>query len=272
MRAGRYVVIPPGRNNRSQTPPPPAPTSLHTLPKENASHFLKSLSIQTKICSPAGIKANDAKASDAASEASFAARAARQSACITNNQPKPITTMAKETKAATKAATSAATKEREVIKLTAKVVRVGMFPDDPNRVSLITDAEFETIDKKTGEVLTTNSFGLDTIALVSQVSQFVPEIQLAETLALGARVNPQIIALAMLNANITFERQFREKGEEREYKQKNKPDVYTADCWTTKITSCSTNINPVFANMLMQLITTKPAVVAAVAMPNPFNV
>lgn len=195
-----------------------------------------------------------------------------KSANNTNHQPQTITTMAKETKATASVATEAATEAKELVKLTAKVVRVGMFPDDPNRVSLITDAEFETIDKKNGGVLTTNSFGLDTIALVSQVSQFVPEIQLAETLALGARVNPQIIALALLNANITFERQFREKGEEREYKQKNKPDVYTADCWTTKITSCRTNINPVFANMLMQLITTKPAVVAAVAMPTPFNV
>lgn len=163
----------------------------------------------------------------------------------------------------------------EVVKtypnIVAKVTKV-MLPENgnDNRITFVLDKEFETIDKNTGEHKQTNMFGLNIFAVVNQVSQFVPEIQLADTLALGKTVNPQIVSLAMTNANIEIKNTFRAKGEKRQ----NTDDVYSNDCVTREIVKVKTNILPVFATMLERLIFTAPAIVTqtSATVPNPFNV
>lgn len=110
-------------------------------------------------------------------------------------------------------------------------------------------------------------FGLNIYAVVNQVGQYVPEIQLADTLAMGKCVNPQIIALALTNAEIVVKREEHEQGEKR----KNSNELYARDCITSEIIKVKTNIKPIFAQMLMQVVTTAPAIVKAAAVPNPFG-
>ena len=151
--------------------------------------------------------------------------------------------------------------------ITAKVTKVMLPQGTDERITFVLDKEFTTIDFATGEEKNTNMFGLNIYAVVNQVGQYVPEIQLADTLAMGKCVNPQIIALALTNAEIVVKREEHEQGEKR----KNSNELYARDCITSEIIKVKTNIKPIFAQMLMQVVTTAPAIVKAAAVPNPFG-
>lgn len=157
------------------------------------------------------------------------------------------------------------TEENNTISATITKVMLPQGTDD--RITFVLDKEFTTIDFATGEEKTTNMFGLNIYAVVNQVGQQVPEIQLADTLAMGKCVNPQIIALALTNAEIVVKREEHEQGEKR----KNSNELYARDCITSEIIKVKTNIKPIFAQMLMQVVTTAPAIVKAAAVPNPFG-
>lgn len=151
--------------------------------------------------------------------------------------------------------------------ITAKVIKVMLPQGTDERITFVLDKEFTTIDFTTGEEKDTNMFGLNIYAVVNQVGQYVPEIQLADTLAMGKCVNPQIIALALTNAEIVVKREEHEQGEKR----KNSNELYARDCITSEIVKVKTNIKPIFAQMLMQVVTSAPAIVKAAAVPNPFG-
>ena len=151
--------------------------------------------------------------------------------------------------------------------ITATVTKVMLPQGTDERITFVLNKEFTTIDFATGEEKTTNMFGLNIYAVVNQVGQYVPEIQLADTLAMGKCVNPQIIALALTNAEIVVKREEHEQGERR----KNSDDLYARDCITSEIVKVKTNIKPIFAQMLMQVVTSAPAIVKAAAVPNPFG-
>ena len=143
-----------------------------------------------------------------------------------------------------------------------------MLPEgNDERVSFALDREFDTIDFKTGEVKRTNIFGLNIYAVVNQVGQFVSYIQLADALAMGKMINPQIISLSMLNAQVTIKRETHRENEQR----KNSNDLYSRDCVTSEFTEVKPNVKPIFEQMLMKIITTAPAIVKAPAIPNPFG-
>lgn len=143
-----------------------------------------------------------------------------------------------------------------------------MLPEgNDERVSFVLDKEFETIDFKTGEVKRTNIFGMNIYAVVNQVGPFVSYIQLADALAMGKMINPQIISLSMLNAEVKIKREDHEAGEKR----KNTEDVYARNCKTTDFVNVKPNIKPIFEQMLMKIVTTAPAIVKAPAVPNPFG-
>ena len=150
--------------------------------------------------------------------------------------------------------------------ITGTITKVMLPQGTDERITFVLNKEFTTIDFSTGEEKTTNMFGLNIYAVVNQVGQYVPEIQLADTLAMGKCVNPQIIALALTNAEIVVKREHHEQGEQR----KNS-DLYSRDCITSEIIDVKTNIKPIFAQMLTQIITTAPAIVKAAAIPNPFG-
>lgn len=151
--------------------------------------------------------------------------------------------------------------------ISATITKVMLPQGTDERITFVLNKEFTTIDFATGEEKTTNMFGLNIYAVVNQVGQYVPEIQLADTLAMGKCVNPQIIALALTNAEIVVKREEHEQGEKR----KNSNELYARDCITSEIIKVKTNIKPIFAQMLMQVVTTAPAIVKAAAVPNPFG-
>lgn len=180
---------------------------------------------------------------------------------------------------ATEATTELAAEAKENVMVNSHHVgRVSkmMIPKDgigkDNRLIFIMDDNcvFTTIDYKTHEINETNSFSLNIYNIVNQVVNLVPEIQLADTLAMGAMVNPMVIALAMTGATIEFDRIAKLASDTRE----NTNEVYGQDCFVTKITSVKTSINPVSYNMLNHLIMTQPCIktITTSAAPNPFNI
>ena len=157
--------------------------------------------------------------------------------------------------------------EEEANTINATITKVMLPQGNDERITFVLNKEFTTIDFATGEEKTTNMFGLNIYAVVNQVGPYVPEIQLADTLAMGKCVNPQIIALALTNAEIVVKREEHEQGEQR----KNSQELYARDCITSEIINVKTNIKPIFSQMLMQIDTTAPAIVKAAAIPNPFG-
>lgn len=157
------------------------------------------------------------------------------------------------------------TSEAEII---SGIITKVMLPEgNDERVSFVLDKEFDTIDFKTGEVKRTNIFGLNIYAVVNQVGQFVSYIQLADALAMGKMINPQIISLSMLNAQVTIKREMHRENEQR----KNSNELYSRDCVTSEFTDVKPNVKPIFEQMLMKIVTTAPAIVKAPAIPNPFG-
>lgn len=177
-----------------------------------------------------------------------------------------MTTKPKET---TNAETKEETKKEyaNVISVVTKVMTPKQS-DDRITIVLRDSDSFETIKFETGEIEITNMFGINIFNLVSQVGSSISYIQMADALSMGAMVNPQIISLCMLNAEIEIERTFKKKGEKRE----GVNGVYEKDCITTKIVKIKPHISPEFVPMIQMLLTTKPFIVKTTQMtPNPFN-
>lgn len=161
----------------------------------------------------------------------------------------------------------AKTENEDTETITATVTKVMIPEGEDERVSFVLDKEFDTIDFKTGEVKRTNIFGLNIYAVVNQAAKFVSYIQLADALAMGKMINPQIISLSMIGANVTIKRESHNEGEQR----KNTNGVYARDCITSEFMDIKPNIKSVFEQMLMQIIATAPAIVKTPAIPNPFG-
>lgn len=173
------------------------------------------------------------------------------------------------TKTTTKATTTQATetKEEKVLnyEVTAKVTAV--LKTEDGRMRIITDKGFITIDYKTEQKEETNSFSLHPFNLLQQIGEQIPILNMANTMAMGEQLNPQIIALALVGADITFLREFHAKGENR----KETKDAYSKDCYTTTITRIVAHISEAVNMMIMQLISTKLTLPKVAIIPNPFG-
>lgn len=156
-------------------------------------------------------------------------------------------------------------KEPEVI--SGKIIKVMLPEGSDDRISFVLDKDFETYDFKTGELKTTNIFGMNIFAAVAQLGQFISYIQLADALAMGKMVNPQIISLSTLNADVDIKREEHEEGEQRKFGE----NVYARKCKTSEFIKVKPNIKPIFEQTLMKLVATAPAIVKAAAVPNPFG-
>lgn len=157
--------------------------------------------------------------------------------------------------------------ENEYEVISGIITKVMLPEGNDERISFVLDKEFDTIDFKTGEVKKTNIFGLNIYAVVNQVGQFVSYIQLADALAMGKMINPQIISLSMLNAQVAIKRETHRENEQR----KNSDELYSRDCITSEFIDVKPNVKPIFEQMLMQIVTTAPAIVKTPAVPNPFG-
>lgn len=156
-------------------------------------------------------------------------------------------------------------KEPELI--SGKIIKVMLPEGSDERISFVLDKEFETYDFKTGELKKTNIFGMNIFAAVAQLGQFISYIQLADALAMGKMVNPQIISLSTLNADVDIKREEHEEGEQRKFGE----NVYARNCKTSEFVNVKPNIKPIFEQTLNQLIATAPAIVKKAAIPNPFG-
>lgn len=165
---------------------------------------------------------------------------------------------------------AAEAKNENVVVLEVKIIKVMTPQNNTDRITFVTDKEFETIDFTTGQTITSTMFGINIYNAVNQLRNKCPEIQLADTLAMGAMVNPQLIALILTNAEMKIQREFKSSDEIREYTEN---ETYGKDCWKTTILDCKTNIHPMFMTMIADLIKNKPAVVKTVGVvSNPFNI
>ena len=156
---------------------------------------------------------------------------------------------------------------------TAKIVKVvtAQTADwKDSRVTLVLDAEIPQY--KDGQIINKNSFSKNIRQLVAEVGAFVPELQMADALALGRAINPQIIALSLTNATIEFKREYHAQGEET---KSGNDTVYNSEGFSSIITKTTPNINPVFINILNMLImkmAEQPQVSVTTQIPNAFNI
>ena len=149
--------------------------------------------------------------------------------------------------------------------VTAKVQAV--LKGEDGRMRIITDKEFLTIDFKTEQEEQTNSFSLNPFNLLQQVCKYIPILKMANTMAMGEQLNPKIIALAIVEADITFTREYHAKGETR----KETNDAYSKNCYTTDIIKAVPHISEEANVMIMQLINTQLTLPKAGTIPNPFG-
>lgn len=137
-----------------------------------------------------------------------------------------------------------------------------------NRVAFVIDGTPIAGYNETNEEAAVTTFGLNVNELCNQVRQQVPELAMFETAAMGKRINPQVVAFIFQGAEMQIERVYKEKGEQREATD----DVYSANCFVTKIKKVTTHINQMaqalLQQMLMQSVQQSMQPVAA----NPFNV
>lgn len=131
---------------------------------------------------------------------------------------------------------------REVI--TAKIVKMGLAKDingdvDLNRITIQLDKEFKTINQSTNEEHMTSTFGINVNALIIQIKSFVPIIQTLECVYMGNAIPNQMLNLALINAEVTVVRDFKAKGEAREYKE----ECYSNDCYVSKVVSVTPHVS-----------------------------
>lgn len=141
-----------------------------------------------------------------------------------------------------------------------------------NRISLVTNVTFKVIDFTDSSEKDTNIIGINTYNLVNQLNKVggVEYIQLADAICMGKAINPQIVSLSLLNAEIKFKRIFHAAGESREIEGN-----YEKDCYTTEIISVTTHITDLIKSFLIDLIKTQPykkVEVATDAKPTSFNI
>lgn len=174
-------------------------------------------------------------------------------------------TIAKATEQKNEKATEQKNEKALSYEVTAKVISVLKAED--GRMRIITDKGFVTIDYKTEKEEETTAFSLNPFNLLQQVCKYIPILKMANTMAMGEQLNPKIIALAMVDADITFLREFHAKGESR----KETNDAYSKNCYTTDITKAVPHISEAANMMIMQLISTQLTLPKVGTIPNPFG-
>lgn len=161
----------------------------------------------------------------------------------------------------------------DTIEISGKVLSISTYKDDEKRITFNLDCEpFAAFDKDNKPTMST-SFSEATRSVVAECAKFIPELQLASTLALGKTLNPQIVALCLLGADITSIRELRKKGTPTRAAELGTRvgEVYEDDTWTNAIIKVRPNINPIFQPHIMKLIETAlVAKTATVVTSNPY--
>lgn len=137
-----------------------------------------------------------------------------------------------------------------------------------NRVAFVIDGTPLAGFNDTNEEAAVTTFGLNVNELCNQVRHQVPELAMFETAAMGKRINPQVVAFIFQGAEMQIERIYKEKGEQREATD----DVYSANCFVTKIKKVTTHINQMAQALLQQLLMQSVQQSMQPVAASPFNI
>lgn len=137
-----------------------------------------------------------------------------------------------------------------------------------NRVAFVIEGTPFAGFNESNEEAAVTTFGLNVNELCNQVRQQVPELAMFETAAMGKRINPQVVAFIFQGADLQIERIYKEKGEQREATD----DVYSANCFVTKIKKVTTHINQMAQTLLQQLLMQSVQQSMQPVAANPFNI
>ena len=111
---------------------------------------------------------------------------------------------------------SVKSEERVYPNVKGNIVAITLPKGIDGRVTISLDCEpFTSIDFETGEEITKSGFGMNIRNLVNQIGDKVEAIGLANALAMGRNINPQIVSLALIGASVEVSRTFHEKGTKR---------------------------------------------------------
>ena len=150
------------------------------------------------------------------------------------------------------------------------IVAVTLPKGIEGRITISLDCEFPSIDFETGEEIVKSAFGINIRNLVNQIGDKVEAIGLANALAMGKAINPQIISLALIGASVEVSRTFHAKGTQREQSE----ELYSKDCIVSDIVAITPHVKPMFQKVLETLVMTKPYIenVASGIVANPFGI
>lgn len=137
-----------------------------------------------------------------------------------------------------------------------------------NRVAFVIDGTPIAGFNEMNEEAAVTTFGLNVNELCNQVRQQVPELAMFETAAMGKRINPQVVAFIFQGAEMQIERVYKEKGEQREATD----DVYSANCFVTKIKKVTTHINQMAQSLLQQMLMQSVQQSMQPVAADPFNI
>ena len=150
------------------------------------------------------------------------------------------------------------------------IVAVTLPKGIEGRITISLDCEFPSIDFETGEEIVKSAFGINIRNLVNQIGDKVEAIGLANALAMGRNINPQIVSLALIGASVEISRTFHAKGTQREQSE----ELYSKDCIVSDIVAITPHVKPMFQKVLETLVMTKPYIenVASGIVANPFGI
>ena len=171
----------------------------------------------------------------------------------------------------TSANASAKSETKEYANIKGNITAVTLPKGIEGRVTISLDCEpFPSIDFETGEEIVKSAFGINVRNLVNQIGDKVEPIGLANALAMGKSINPQILSLALIGASIEVSRTFHAKGTQREQSD----ELYSKDCIVSEIVSITPHVKPMFQKVLETLVMTKPYIesVASGITANPFGI
>ena len=137
-----------------------------------------------------------------------------------------------------------------------------------NRVAFVIDGTPIAGFNESNEEAAVTTFGLNVNELCNQVRQQVPELAMFETAAMGKRINPQVVAFIFQGAEMQIERIYKEKDQQREATD----DVYSANCFVTKIKKVTTHISQMAQALLQQMLMQSVQQAAQPVAANPFNI
>ena len=166
---------------------------------------------------------------------------------------------------------SVKSEERVYPNVKGNIVAITLPKGIDGRVTISLDCEpFTSIDFETGEEITKSGFGMNIRNLVNQIGDKVEAIGLANALAMGRNINPQIVSLALIGASVEVSRTFHAKGTKRE----ESDELYSKDCIVSNIIAITPHVKPMFQKVLETMVMTKPYIenVASVIVANPFGI